>query len=82
MPVRCTLGDQIAITFVPSKRGTPIGMLRKVVLAGRHGIKGWRFGRAAAVEMRLHLLVLFFGWFADSVGFIIPKLQVHEERKG
>ena len=25
-------GDQITITFVPSKKGTPVGMLRKVVL--------------------------------------------------
>jgi len=25
-------GDQITITFVPSKKGTPVGMLRKVML--------------------------------------------------
>jgi len=37
-------GDQIAITFVPSKRGTPVGMLRKVVLPDGTELKGGDLG--------------------------------------
>jgi hypothetical protein len=37
-------GDQIAITFVPSKRSTPIGMLRKVVLPDGTELKGGDLG--------------------------------------
>jgi hypothetical protein len=37
-------GDQIAITFVPSKRNTPIGMLRKVVLQDGTELKGGDLG--------------------------------------
>jgi len=37
-------GDQIAITFVPSKKGTPVGMLRKVVLPDGTELKGGDLG--------------------------------------
>lgn len=37
-------GDQIVITFVPSKRDTPIGMLRKVVLPDGRELKGGDLG--------------------------------------
>jgi hypothetical protein len=37
-------GDQIAITFVPSKRSTPVGMLRKVVLPDGTELKGGDLG--------------------------------------
>ena len=37
-------GDQIAITFVPSKRGTPVGMLRKVVLPDGTELTGGALG--------------------------------------
>jgi hypothetical protein len=37
-------GDQIAITFVPSKRGTPIGVLRKAVLPDGTELKGGDLG--------------------------------------
>jgi hypothetical protein len=37
-------GDQIAITFVPSKKGTPVGMLRKVVLPDGSELKGGDLG--------------------------------------
>jgi hypothetical protein len=37
-------GDQIAITFVPSKRGTPVGMLRKVVLPDGTELSGGALG--------------------------------------
>lgn len=37
-------GDQIAITFVPSKKGTPVGMLRKVVLPDGSELNGGALG--------------------------------------
>jgi len=37
-------GDQIAITFVPSKKGTPVGMLRKVVLPDGTELTGGALG--------------------------------------
>jgi hypothetical protein len=37
-------GDQIAITFVPSKKGTPVGMLRKVLLPDGTELKGGDLG--------------------------------------
>lgn len=37
-------GDQISITFVPSKRNTPVGMLRKVVLPGGAELTGGVLG--------------------------------------
>jgi hypothetical protein len=37
-------GDQITITFVPSKKGTPVGMLRKVVLPGGAELTGGALG--------------------------------------
>jgi hypothetical protein len=37
-------GDQIAITFVPSKKGTPVGMLRKVVLPDGSELTGGSLG--------------------------------------
>ena len=37
-------GDQITITFVPSKRGTPVGMLRKVVLPDGTELTGGALG--------------------------------------
>jgi hypothetical protein len=37
-------GDQISITFVPSKKGTPVGMLRKVVLPDGTELKGGDLG--------------------------------------
>ena len=37
-------GDQIAITFVPSKKGTPVGMLRKVVLPDGSELTGGALG--------------------------------------
>ncbi len=37
-------GDQISITFVPSKRGTPVGMLRKVVLPDGTELTGGALG--------------------------------------
>jgi len=37
-------GDQIAITIVPSKKGTPVGMLRKVVLPGGAELTGGALG--------------------------------------
>jgi len=37
-------GDQIAITFVPSKKGTPVGMLRKAVLPDGTELKGGDLG--------------------------------------
>jgi hypothetical protein len=33
-------GDQITITFAPSKKGTPIGMIRKVVLPNGEQLTG------------------------------------------
>jgi hypothetical protein len=37
-------GDQITITFVPSKKGTPVGMLRKVVLPDGSELTGGALG--------------------------------------
>jgi hypothetical protein len=37
-------GDQITITFVPSKKGTPVGMLRKVVLPDGSELSGGALG--------------------------------------
>jgi uncharacterized protein DUF6152 len=37
-------GDQITITFVPSKKGTPVGMLRKVVLPDGTELTGGALG--------------------------------------
>jgi hypothetical protein len=37
-------GDQITITFVPSKKGTPVGMLRKVVLPDGTELLGGALG--------------------------------------
>jgi hypothetical protein len=37
-------GDQIAITFVPSKKGTPVGMLRKVMLPDGTELNGGALG--------------------------------------
>ena len=37
-------GDQITITFVPSKRSTPVGMLRKVVLHDGTELSGGALG--------------------------------------
>ena len=37
-------GDQISITVVPSKKGTPVGMLRKVVLPNGTELTGGTLG--------------------------------------
>jgi Family of unknown function (DUF6152) len=37
-------GDQITITLAPSKKGTPIGMIRKVVLPNGEELTGGSFG--------------------------------------
>jgi uncharacterized protein DUF6152 len=37
-------GNQISITFVPSKKGTPVGMLRKVVLPDGSELTGGALG--------------------------------------
>jgi hypothetical protein len=37
-------GDQITITIVPSKKGTPVGMLRKVVLPDGTELTGGALG--------------------------------------
>jgi hypothetical protein len=37
-------GDQISITIVPSKKGTPVGMLRKVVLPDGSELSGGALG--------------------------------------
>jgi hypothetical protein len=37
-------GDQIALTLVPSKKGTPVGMLRKVVLPDGRELTGGELG--------------------------------------
>jgi hypothetical protein len=37
-------GDQIAITLVPSKKGTPVGMLRKVMLPDGTELNGGALG--------------------------------------
>jgi hypothetical protein len=41
-------GDQIAITFAPSTRGTPVGMLRKVVLPNGKELTGGTIGELPA----------------------------------
>jgi hypothetical protein len=41
-------GDQITITFAPSKKGTPIGMLRKVVLPDGKELSGGTIGELPA----------------------------------
>jgi hypothetical protein len=41
-------GDQISITVVPSKKGTPVGMLRKVVLANGTELTGGTLGEQPA----------------------------------
>ncbi len=41
-------GDQISITFAPSKKGTPIGMLRKVVLPDGKELSGGMIGELPA----------------------------------
>jgi hypothetical protein len=40
-------GNQISITFVPSKKGTPVGMLRKVVLPDGTELTGGTLGEQA-----------------------------------
>ena len=37
-------GDQITVTFAPSKRGTPVGMIRKVVLPDGKELTGGHLG--------------------------------------
>jgi len=37
-------GDQITITFAPSKKGTPIGVVRKVVLPDGRELNGGQLG--------------------------------------
>ncbi len=37
-------GDQITITFAPSVRGTPVGMIRKIVLANGKELTGGSIG--------------------------------------
>jgi hypothetical protein len=41
-------GNQISITFVPSKKGTPVGMLRKVVLPDGTELSGGTLGEQPA----------------------------------
>ena len=41
-------GDQITITFAPSKKGTPIGMLRKIVLPNGKELSGGTIGELPA----------------------------------
>src|SRR5260370_41337589 len=41
-------GDQISITFAPSKKGTPIGMLRRVVLPDGKELSGGMIGELPA----------------------------------
>jgi hypothetical protein len=33
-------GDQITITFAPSKKGTPVGLIRKVILSDGKELTG------------------------------------------
>jgi hypothetical protein len=37
-------GDQITITFAPSKKGTPVGMVRRVVLPNGKELTGGQLG--------------------------------------
>jgi Family of unknown function (DUF6152) len=37
-------GDQISITFAPSVRGTPVGMIRRIVLPGGKELTGGTIG--------------------------------------
>jgi len=41
-------GDQITITFAPSTRGTPVGMIRKVVLPNGKELTGGTIGELPA----------------------------------
>jgi hypothetical protein len=41
-------GDQISITIAPSKKGTPIGMVRKVVLPNGKELSGGTIGELPA----------------------------------
>ncbi len=43
-------GDQITITIAPSKRGTPIGMIRKVVLPNGEELTGGSIAGDAAPQ--------------------------------
>ncbi len=43
-PVTLHAGDQITITLAPSKKGTPIGMIRRVVLPNGKELTGGSFG--------------------------------------
>jgi hypothetical protein len=43
-PKTLRAGDQITITFVPSKKGTPVGMLRKVMLPDGTELNGGALG--------------------------------------
>jgi len=38
------VGDQVTLTFVPSKKGTPVGMLRKAVLPDGKELSGGTLG--------------------------------------
>ena len=38
------VGDQVSLTFVPSKKGTPVGMLRKAVLPDGKELSGGVLG--------------------------------------
>jgi len=44
MPGMLHPGDQITITFAPSKRGTPVGMVRKLVLPNGKELTGGQLG--------------------------------------
>ena len=41
-------GDQITITFAPSVKGTPVGMIRKIVLADGKELTGGSIGELPA----------------------------------
>ena len=41
-------GDQISVTIAPSKKGTPIGMIRKVVLPNGKELSGGTIGELPA----------------------------------
>lgn len=43
-PETLRAGDQITITIVPSKKGTPVGMVRKVVLPDGKVLTGGQLG--------------------------------------
>lgn len=46
-PKSMQAGDKIAVTVSPSKRGTPVGTLRKVVLADGTELSGGQIGEQA-----------------------------------